>query len=53
MNDTKINLSANEIKQRYAAGHQNGSEIETPMIPEVIAGAGALRSTADDLLKYM
>ena len=53
MNDTKITLSDYEINHRYPTGHLNGSEIETPVVPEVIAGAGALRSTADDLIKYL
>jgi len=53
MNDTKINLSENDIKFRFPVGHQNGSEIQTPKIPSVIAGAGGLHSTADDLLKYL
>ena len=34
-------------------GHVNGSEVEAPRIPDVIAGAGAFRSTANDLLKYL
>jgi serine-type D-Ala-D-Ala carboxypeptidase/endopeptidase len=53
MNDTKITLSQNDIKYRFPVGHQNGSEIQTPKIPSVIAGAGGLRSTANDLLKYL
>ncbi|HYO05822.1 MAG TPA: serine hydrolase domain-containing protein, partial [Phototrophicaceae bacterium] len=53
MNDTKITLSENDIKNRFPVGHLNGSEIETPEVPEVIAGAGAYRSTANDLLKYL
>jgi CubicO group peptidase (beta-lactamase class C family) len=53
MNDTKINLSENDIKYRFPVGHQNGSETQTPKIPSVIAGAGGLRSTASDLLKYL
>jgi serine-type D-Ala-D-Ala carboxypeptidase/endopeptidase len=52
MNDTKITLSPNEIKNRFSIGHQNGKEITTPPIPEIVAGAGAFRSTAADLLKY-
>ena len=52
MNDTKITLSENDIKYRFPIGHLNGLEIETPKIPDVIAGAGAFRSTASDLLKY-
>ncbi len=53
MNDTKITLSENDIKNRFPVGHLNGSEIQTPKIPDVIAGAGAFRSTANDLLKYL
>ena len=53
MNDTKITLSENDIKNRFPVGHLNGAEIETPEVPEVIAGAGAYRSTANDLLKYL
>jgi serine-type D-Ala-D-Ala carboxypeptidase/endopeptidase len=53
MNDTKITLSQNEIKNRFAVGHRGGKEISTPTIPAIIAGAGAFRSTAADLLKYV
>jgi len=53
MNDTKIKLSDYEINHQYPTGHLNGSEIETPIVPEVIAGAGALRSTANDMIKYL
>lgn len=53
MKDTKIKLSDYQINHQYPSGHLNGSEIETPTVPEVIAGAGALRSTADDLIKYL
>jgi len=53
MDDTKITLSENDIKYRFPVGHLNGSEIQTPKIPDVIAGAGGLRSTANDLLKYV
>ena len=53
MKDTIINLSENDIKYRFPIGHANGTEIETPKIPEVPAGAGAFRSTANDLLKYL
>ena len=42
MNDTKINLSENDIKYRFPVGHQNGSEIETPIIPDVLAGGGCI-----------
>lgn len=53
MNDTKITISQDDIKYRFPVGHQNGSEIQTPEVPDVFAGAGAFRSTADDLLKYL
>jgi len=53
MNDTKITLSENDIRDRFPVGHQNGTEVETPQIPDVIAGAGALRSTGNDMLKYL
>ena len=53
MNDTKITLSENDIENRFPVGHLNGSEIETPEIPDVIAGAGSFRSTANDLLRYL
>jgi D-alanyl-D-alanine-carboxypeptidase/D-alanyl-D-alanine-endopeptidase len=53
MNDTKITLSQSDIKNRFPVGHQDGREINTPTIPTVIEGAGAFRSTANDLLKYL
>jgi serine-type D-Ala-D-Ala carboxypeptidase/endopeptidase len=53
MNDTKITLSENDIKNRFPVGHLNGSEIQTQQIPDVIAGAGSFRSTANDMLKYL
>jgi serine-type D-Ala-D-Ala carboxypeptidase/endopeptidase len=53
MNDTKITLSQNEIKNRFAVGHMGGKEISAPTIPTIMAGAGAFRSTASDLLKYV
>ena len=53
MNDTKITLSQNDNKYRFPVGHKNGYEIQTPKIPSVIAGAGGLRSTVNDLLKYL
>lgn len=53
MNDTKITLSENDIKNRFPVGHLNGSEIQTPQIPSVLAGAGAFRSTANDMLIYL
>ncbi|WP_415312687.1 serine hydrolase [Candidatus Nitrosocosmicus sp. FF01] len=53
VNDTKIILSDHKVNYMYPTGHLNGSEIETPIVPEIIAGAGALHSTADDLVKYL
>ncbi len=50
MNDTKIILSKNDIKYRFPVGHLNDSEIQTPHIPSVLAGAGTFRSTANDML---
>jgi len=52
MNDTRITLS-DAFKARLASGHKGGQEIKTPELPEVIAGAGAFRSSATDLLKYV
>jgi serine-type D-Ala-D-Ala carboxypeptidase/endopeptidase len=53
MYDTKIALSQNEINDRFPVGHKGGKEIVIPPIPTVLAGAGAFRSTAADLLKYV
>jgi serine-type D-Ala-D-Ala carboxypeptidase/endopeptidase len=53
MNDTKITLLQSDIKNRFPVGHHDGKEINTPIIPVVIEGAGAFRSTASDLLKYI
>jgi D-alanyl-D-alanine-carboxypeptidase/D-alanyl-D-alanine-endopeptidase len=53
MNDTKIDLSQNEINDRFPVGHIGGKEIVIPPIADVLAGAGAFRSTAADLLKYV
>ncbi len=53
MNDTKITLSQDDIKNRFPVGHKGGKEINTPIVPAVVAGAGAFRSTAADMLKYI
>jgi serine-type D-Ala-D-Ala carboxypeptidase/endopeptidase len=53
MNDTKIALSPNEIKNRFPVGHMGGKEISTPTVPSILADAGAYRSTAADMLKYV
>lgn len=53
MNDTKITLSNSEISNRFPVGHLNGKEIVTPIVPRILADAGAFRSTAPDMLKYV
>lgn len=53
MNDTKITLSQNEINNSFPVGHRGGKEITTPTIPMILADAGAYRSTASDMLKYI
>lgn len=53
MNDTKITLSQNQINNRFPVGHRGGKEITTPTIPMIFADAGAYRSTAADMLKYL
>ena len=51
MNSTRITLTA-EMKARLAAGHNAALEtVENWDLP-TLAGAGALRSTADDLLTF-
>ena len=52
MDSTRITLTP-ELKARLALGHnQAGVPVENWDIP-TLAGAGALRSTANDLLKYL
>lgn len=53
MNDTKITLSQSDIKNRFPVGHMGGKEIITPTIPTIMADAGAYRSTAADMIKYV
>ncbi len=53
MNDTKITLTANDIKTRLAHGHKDGQEISTHAIPDVIAGGDDFRSSVNDMLKYI
>jgi serine-type D-Ala-D-Ala carboxypeptidase/endopeptidase len=53
MNDTKITLSENEIKNKFPIGHMGGREINTVVIPAVLEGSGSFRSTAADMLKYV
>jgi CubicO group peptidase (beta-lactamase class C family) len=52
MNSTAITLS-DALKSRLAKGHIGGREVNLEFIPEEIQGAGALHSTANDLLKYL
>ena len=42
-----------DIKSRYAKGHIAGKEVNLEFIPETIESAGAMYSTANDLLKYL
>lgn len=52
MNSTAITLS-DALKSRLAKGHIGGKEVNLEFIPEAIHPAGALHSTANDLLKYI
>lgn len=52
MNSTAIILS-DSLKSRLAKGHIGGKEVNLEFVPEAIQGAGALHSTANDLLKYL
>jgi len=52
MNSTRVTLSP-ELKSRMAPGHNSmGLTVENWDIP-TLAGAGALRSTANDLLRFL
>ena len=52
MNSTAIILS-DSLKSRLAKGHIGGKEVNLEFVPEAIQGAGALHSTANDLLRYL
>lgn len=52
MNDTRIKLTGS-MKRRFAAGHNGLLKPSPPWDIPALAGAGALRSTADDMLKYL
>lgn len=52
MNTSGI-LIPEDIKSRYAIGHIAGKEVNLEFIPETIQSAGAMYSTANDLLKYL
>jgi hypothetical protein len=53
MNDTRVTLSP-EMKARLAIGHGPGLDaVANWDLPAAFAGAGALRSTANDMLKFL
>lgn len=52
MMDTRISLTP-EMSARLAAGHDMDGRRATRLQLQVMAGAGALHSTANDLLKYV
>ena len=52
MNSTSVTYP-DIIKSRLAIGHSGGQEIGLEFIPEVLQPAGALYSTANDLMKYL
>jgi D-alanyl-D-alanine-carboxypeptidase/D-alanyl-D-alanine-endopeptidase len=52
MNATGISLPE-DIKSRFAKGHIDGKEVNLEFIPEAIQSAGAMYSTANDMLKYL
>ena len=52
MGDTRITLSP-ELQARLAPGHTSGGQITSNWDIPTLAGAGALRSTANDLLKFL
>jgi serine-type D-Ala-D-Ala carboxypeptidase/endopeptidase len=52
MNATGISVPE-DIKSRFAKGHIDGKEVNLEFIPEAIQSAGAMYSTANDMLKYL
>ena len=52
MNKTGI-LIPQDIKSRFAAGHMVGNESKLVFLPQEVQAAGAIYSTANDLLKYV
>ena len=53
MNDTRVTLSP-EMKARLAIGHgPNLNAVSNWDLPQAFAGAGALRSTANDMLTFL
>jgi D-alanyl-D-alanine-carboxypeptidase/D-alanyl-D-alanine-endopeptidase len=51
MNDTRVAFTTS-MKEHLAKGHSNGHEVENWDLP-ALAGAGAIRSTASDMIKYL
>lgn len=51
MDDTRITLTADQ-RARLATGHSGGSAVSNWDLP-TLAGAGALRSTAEDMLRFV
>jgi len=51
MENTRV-VFTHQMKKNLAMGHSNGLEVENWDLPTV-AGAGAIRSTAVDMLKYL
>ena len=52
MESTRITLTP-ELKARFATGHNRFGEPVRHWDVPTLAGAGALRSTANDMLKYV
>ena len=52
LDDTRITLTTS-MRQRLAPGHDPGLYPVPPWVSGIFAGAGALRSTANDLLRFM
>lgn len=52
MDSTGISLTSAE-KSILAKGHIDGKEVNLEFLPELVQPAGALHSTANDLLKYL
>ncbi len=51
MDNTRINLTS-KMKENLAKGHNGGIEVENWDLP-TLAGAGGIRSTAVDMIKYI
>jgi D-alanyl-D-alanine-carboxypeptidase/D-alanyl-D-alanine-endopeptidase len=52
MNNTGVTYPA-ILNSRLAKGHSGGEEVALEFIPEALQSAGALYSTANDLMKYL